>query len=545
MSAPPDDPRSGDGRRVSHDPVTGEPLGSVPATDPQDVEQVAGAAAKVQPLWALLRVRDRARYMRRMAQAVIDDFDELCELIAREQGRPRAEVAALELLAAIDALLWIADDGASVLGGRRVRTSRSLSPAKRARVAYEPFGVIGVIGAGSAPFAQPLGQIAGALLAGNAVVFKPAARACLAGERIGRVLARAGLPDGLVRISHGGSDVGVALAQSPVRKILFTGSPAVGRVVARAGVSGEKEVAVEIGGKDAMLVLADAHLPRAVAGALWAGCAGAGQARGSVERVYVARELYEDFVEELTAGARSLRVGDPADPCVQVGPLASERRFAHVEAVVREAVEEGAVLHCGGPAEPAGCRQGVFYAPSVLTGVPAHTRLAREPIGGPVLAVEAVESLDEAILLANGGGYALGASVWTADRYRAARIARELHAGMVWLNDHLPGPAVSRGPWGAAAGAGLGRTLGQAGLRACAQEKLITWDPPGLRGLWWGPYDETTSRAARAVAKMRSARDVDRDRAWREGALSVARVGARVFGRGVPGAERPGGRGRP
>ncbi len=150
--------------------------------------------------------------------------------------------------------------------------------------------MVGVIGAGSAPFAQPLGQIAGALLAGNGVVYKPAARACLAGERIARVLARTGLPEGLVRVIHGGADVGVALAQAPVDKVLFTGSPAVGRVVARACVSREKEVTVELGGKDAMLVLADAHLPPAVAGALWAGCAGAGQARGSIERVYVMRE---------------------------------------------------------------------------------------------------------------------------------------------------------------------------------------------------------------------------------------------------------------
>jgi succinate-semialdehyde dehydrogenase/glutarate-semialdehyde dehydrogenase len=114
------------------------------------------------------------------------------------------------------------------------------------------------------------------------------------------------------------------------------------------------------------------------------------------------------------------------------------------------------------------------------------------------------------------------------------RIARELQAGMVWLNDHLPAPVLAQGPWGAAAGGGLGRTLGEAGLRACAQEKLITWDTPRLRGLWWGPYDATSERAARAAAKLRSAREIDRERAWREGALALTRLGARAFGRGVP-----------
>src|SRR3984893_14498321 len=365
------------------DPARGSVLGSVPAARPEQIQGTVQAVAKVQPLWALLRVSDRARYMRRIAQAVIDDFDELARSISREQGRPEAEIAALELLPAIDALLWIASEGAQVLRTQRVQTSHSASIAKRARIAYEPYGVVGVIGAGSAPFAQPLGQIAGALLAGNGIVFKPALRASLAAERIARVLARAGLPEGLVRVAHGGAEVGVALAQSPVNKVLFTGSPAVGRAVARACVSREKEVTVELGGKDAMLVLADANLPRAVAGALWAGCAGAGQARGSVERVYVAREVFSRFLGELVSGASALTVGDPADPAGQVGPLASARRVEYLTELVREAVEQGATVHCGGALTPAGAGVGAFYAPTVITGAGAETRLMRETLAGP------------------------------------------------------------------------------------------------------------------------------------------------------------------
>jgi succinate-semialdehyde dehydrogenase/glutarate-semialdehyde dehydrogenase len=518
----------------ARNPATGAALGGVTTTAPGEVERVVQEARKVQPLWALLRVSDRARYMRRVAQAVIDEFDELVEAIAREQGRPRAEVASMELLAAIDALIWIADEGARVLGSRSVGIHRSMTLSKRARVAYEPYGVVGVIGAGSAPFAQPLGQIAGALLAGNGVTFKPARRACLAGERIVRVLARAGLPEGLVRIVHGGTQVGVALARAPVDKVLFTGSPAVGRAVARSAVSQEKEVTVELGGKDAMLVLADAHVPRAASGALWAGCAGAGQARGAVERIYVEREVYERFLTHLVNGARALRVGDPERPGVQLGPLASRRRLEHVRELVEEAVAQGARLHCGGPLEhpPEGCAESAaFYAPAVLSGVTHAMRVMREPLDGPVLAVMSVDSTDRAIELANDGDYGLGASVWSADRHRGLRIARELQAGMVWLNDHLPAPAVARGPWGATAGGGLGRTLGETGLRGCAQEKLITWDPSGARGLWWPPYDQLHERAAHTVARLRSARDSDRERAWRHGVGSLARVGARALRR--------------
>jgi len=516
-----------------------------------EVDEVVAQVAKVQPLWALLRIADRARYMRRMAQAIVDEVDDLRETIAQEQARPPTEVATLELLAAIDALNWVAQQGTGVLGGRKVGVHRSLFLTKRARIAYEPYGVVGVIGAGSAPFAQPLGQIAGALLAGNGVVFKPAPRAALAGERIARVLARAGLPEGLVRVVHGGADLGLQLARSPVDKLLFTGSPSTGRAVARECVSREKEVTVELGGKDAMIVLSDAHVSRAAGGALWAGCAGAGQARGAVERIYAAPEVMERLVGRLVAGARALEVGDPSDPRVQVGPLSSERRFAHVRGLVEDAVAQGATLHCGGPLRPEGLaaahgadRAGDadtldldrsetsnLYAPAILTGATHEMRIMREPIGGPVLAVMEFGSVSEAISLANDSPYGLGASVWTADRYRGMRIARELDAGMVWLNDHLPSPAVSRGPWGAAAGSGLGRTLGEAGLRACAQEKLITWDPSGTRGLWWGPYDEVAARAARAATRLRSTREGEREAALREGGAALARASIRAMGR--------------
>ncbi len=514
----------------SRSPATGRLLGVVSATPPQRVADEVAAAREVQPLWALLRISDRARYVRRMAQAIIDQIDEIVETLAAEQGRPAAEVATLEVLPAIDALIWIADDGARALQGRRVPVHRSIAPAKRARVEQEPFGVIAVIGAGSAPLAQPLGQIAGALLAGNGVIFKPARRACLVAEQIAAILRRAGLPEGLVRVLHGDARVGLALAHAPVDKVLFTGSPATGRQVARECVASEREVTLELGGKDAMLVLADADLARAAAGALWAGTAAAGQARGSVERIYVAREVQARFLDRLVAGARAMRVGDPADPRTQMGPLASQRRLGRVQDLVEQAIADGAQMLCGGPLEqaPPGCR-GAFYAPTVLTEVSPEMELMQAAIDGPVIAVTPVESVEEAIALANMGDPGLGASVWSADRHGALRIARELRAGMVWLNDHLPGPMVTGGPWGAAAGGGLGRTLGQAGLRACAQEKLITWDPPRMRGLWWGPYSLSLERAAKAAAQLRSARESDRSAAWRGGAISLARAGARTL----------------
>ena len=255
--------------------------------------------------------------------------------------------------------------------------------------------------------------------------------------------------------------------------------------------------------------------------------------------MYVAREVSERF----TAAARRRARGrspsaTPSDPGTQVGPLASARRLEHVDELVEEAVAQGATLHCGGPVSPEGC-DGAFYAPAVITGVTPEMRLMREPVDGPVLAIMTVDSVEQAIALANDSDFGLGASVWTRDRYRGLRIARELHAGMVWLNDHLPSPAVSRGPWGAAAGGGLGRMLGRgraAGVRAGEADHL---EPPGLRGLWWGPYDQALERRARR-ARRAQGRDSDRERptasgAWREWrpGAGAASVGSRA-GRWMP-----------
>ena len=520
-------------------PATGALLGVVDATLAADVRGVVAAVAQVQPLWSQLRLADRARYMRRVAQAVIDEFTDLEELLASELGRPRAEVAMTELLPAVEALRWVADDGPGALGVERLSIHRALQPLKRGRVHYEPLGVVAVIGAAGAPLAQPLAQMAQALLGGNGVVFKPSPRASLTGERIGRLLGRAGLPEGLVRIVHGDAEVGRALAAAPVDKVLFTGRPAAGLEVARLCAEEGRACVLEMGGQDAMLVLADANLNRAIDGALWAGFAAAGQARGSVERIFVARELAERFLSGLVDRARELRIGDPLDAAVQVGPLGSARRLAHVQELVGEAVAGGATLRCGGEVEVAGLR-GSFYAPAVLVDVEPSMRILHEPVGGPVVSVVEVDSTAEAIERANVTRYGLGASVWTADRYQGRRIARELEVGMVWLNDHLIGPMVPQGPWGGERASGVGRTHGRAGLLECVTPRLVTWDPPTGHAPWWFPYDATVQRAALAVAELRSARDSDRQRGLKSGGAAVMRMIARGV-RGARGARRAGG----
>jgi len=510
-------------------PVTGERLGEVARAAPHDVTIAVREAAAAQRLWATLRLADRARYMARTAQAVIDEFDEIVELLCAEQGRPRAEAQTMELLPAVETLQWLARAGPGILAGQRIGFSRTQHPIKRGRWSYEPLGVVGVLGPATEPFATPLGDVAVALMAGNGVVLKPSPHAALAGARIARVFARAGLPEGLLGVVHGHTDAGAALVDAPIAQVRFTGSTRAGREVGAACARGLKRSVLDLGGRDAMLVLADADVARTVRGAAWAAFANAGQAGGSVKRALCLPEVHDRFLAGVIAAARRLRVGDPRRADVEIGPLVSAERRERVRELLDDAVAGGAKLHCGGPVAVVGLR-GAFCAPAVLTGVTASMRLAREEVPGPVLVVERVDDEDEAIVRANDSDLGLGASIWTADRFKGARIARELRVGMVWMNDHLVARSAPQVPWGGVRGSGIGRSRGAIALRTCAEPKVITWDPPRSWPAWWFPYDDVLVGAARAVAGLRSARDADRERALRQGAPALARVARRWLG---------------
>src|SRR4051812_36765239 len=267
----------------SFSPVTGEVLGAVSPTPERAGTAAVEGSAAIQRLWAQLRAEDRARYMGRAARAGSAELDELADLVCLEQGRPRVEAILMEVLPAIDTLQWLAEHGPRVLAGERARVSQMLYPGKRARWSYEPLGVVGVLTRAAEPLASPLGDVAVALMAGNGVVLKPAALAALAGERIGRIFARAGLPEGLLQIVHGHAGTGRALVDSPVAQIRFTGSLDAGRDVSEACARALKRSVVETGGRDAMLVPADAPPERPGPGALWGAFAHAGPSGGRRE----------------------------------------------------------------------------------------------------------------------------------------------------------------------------------------------------------------------------------------------------------------------
>jgi acyl-CoA reductase-like NAD-dependent aldehyde dehydrogenase len=515
------------GTLESRNPATGAVLGSVPTTLPGDVQQVVDAVAKVQPFWAQLTLRDRARYLERAVQVLIDESDEIRDLIVAEQGKPRTEAFTMEILPTIDALSWIARDGQQILADEPLAMPQLFLKTKHSAFTYEPLGVIGVIAPWNYPWSIPLGEVAIALMAGNGVVLKPASLTPLIGERILRVLERAGIPEGLVRVLHG-PGTGAALVESSVAKIFFTGSVETGRGVGESCARQLKGSVLELGGKDPMVVLADANLDHAVAGAVWGGFANAGQTCAGIERIYVQREVSERVIAGIVRGAQALRVGNPDSWDTEIGPMISREQFELVTELVDDAVAAGATLLCGGPtAPPAGCT-GDFYAPAVMTGVTHEMRIMREEIFGPVLPIIVCDSEDEAVTLANDSVFGLGASVWTSDRARGERFARELQAGMVWINDHMFSHGACQCSWGGVKESGLGRTHSKFGLYECVNVKLRVWEPSTIRNAWWHPYDETLGHALKQTASILYGRPSIRAAALRAGASPLLRLGSRL-----------------
>jgi succinate-semialdehyde dehydrogenase/glutarate-semialdehyde dehydrogenase len=508
----------------SFSPTTGERIGSVPTIEPAAVQGVVDEVAEVQPFWAELPLDDRARYMRRAAQVVIDSLDELTALLSREQGKPLTEAYTMELLPTIDGLHWIAGAGPKILADERIPYPQIFWKTKRSLIAHEPLGVVGVIAPWNYPWSIPFGEVAIALMSGNGVVLKPASLTPLIGQRIQRVFERAGLPEGLVRTVHGGGAVGNALVESTAAKVFFTGSVDVGRKVGAAAAQRLKGSVLELGGKDPMIVLEDANLRNAIAGCAWGGFANAGQTCSGIERVYVMRDVADRFVQGVVDAAELLRVGDPASADTEVGPMVSKEQFDLVRELVDDAVANGATLHCGGPTHVNGLPSETFYAPAVLTGVTPEMRIMREEIFGPVVPIVTVDSEEEAIRLANDSPFGLGASVWTSDRDKGRRIARRIEAGMVWINDHMYSHGAMQTPWGGVKDSGVGRTHSRHGFYECVNVKHVAWEPGFAKAFWWHPYGDSLSEAMHNAAKLLYGRDADKAEALKRGARPLVQL---------------------
>ena len=519
------------GTLESFNPATGELVGTVETITPEQVQGVVDDVAEVQPFWAQLSLADRARYMRRAADVLVEHMEEVASLLTREQGKPLAESYVMELVPTIDALHWCANAGPKILADERIPYPQAFLKTKRSHFSYEPLGVVGVIAPWNYPWSIPFGEVAIALMAGNGVVLKPASLTPLLGERIQKVFDDAGFPEGLVRTVHGGGAIGNALCEASTQKIFFTGSVDVGRKVGKVCAERLKGSVLELGGKDPQIVCADADLANAVSGCVWGGFANSGQTCSGIERTYVVESVADRFLDGVRRETERLTVGDPLDWQTEIGPMVSADQADIVTELVDDALSSGADRLTGGPTEVPGF-SGRFIAPTVLAGVEDDMRIMREEIFGPVVPVIVVKDEAEAVERANDSNFGLGASVWTKDRAKGERIARRIESGMVWINDHSYSHGAAQCSWGGVKESGVGRSHSKFGFYECVNIKLVAWEPGLTRDFWWQPYDETLGSALRSSTRLLYGRNGTRLKALREGLVPLAKVGARTLRKG-------------
>jgi acyl-CoA reductase-like NAD-dependent aldehyde dehydrogenase len=488
-------------RLRSIDPRTWEIIEELEPATTDDVAAAVSAARDASRRWAALPLSERVATLRLVLQRVVDQSEELAELVRREHGKCKTEAFFSEVLGAADVLKTHLAVDKKWLKPDKVPIDPLAYPGKRARVEHLPRGVVALITPWNYPLAIPMRTLVPALLAGNAVVFKPSEHTPLVGRAIARLFEGL-LPAGVLQTLLGGAGVGAALCSSPgIDAIVFTGSVRTGKAVARAAAENLVPVSLELGGKDAAIVLSDADLDRAAKGIAWAAFHNTGQNCAAVERVYVEEVVYDAFLQKLLTATAELRTGG-SDESAEVGPMCNAMQFGVVEEQVAEAVGRGATVLAGGKATG----QGWGFEPTILADAPDDCRIWTEETFGPLLPVRKVHSAFEAVDLVNSSPYGLSASVWGKEVGRAELVARRCEVGMAYVNNHAFSGSIATAPWVGTKDSGYGVTGSPLAMKFLTRPQLVLVDKAKAHELWWFPLNTTAAAISRTALKATVAR---------------------------------------
>jgi acyl-CoA reductase-like NAD-dependent aldehyde dehydrogenase len=478
---------AGDGEGLAvENPYTEETVATVAMPSSEQLDAAIAAAAEAQRGWERTPAVERGELLHEVATRLRDRTDELAELMTLEGGKPLVENA--------DEVGWTAaafDYYAEIGRDSAGRVIPSIEASQLALVVKDPAGPVGCIVPWNYPLLLLAWKLSPALAAGNATVCKPSEITPLTTLALASCFDH--LPAGVVNLVPGGGDVGAAIVgDQRIACVAFTGSVETGKQIAKACAERVARVNLEMGGKDPFIVASDVaeQIGVAARGGVWAAFLNAGQVCTSAERFYVMDDVYDDYLQAFSDHTRSLVVGDPMQPTTDVGPMVSAAQRSKVSEQVEAAVAAGAELVTGG--DSAGHDRGHFYSPAVITGAAADTALLSEETFGPVAPLVRVNSIEDAIELANSTRFGLGANVYTQDLRTMLRCMRELKAGTVWFNDPLTDN--DAGPFGGFKQSGLGRELGREGLEAFQETKHVHIETEIEQKDWWYPYGATDQK---------------------------------------------------
>jgi acyl-CoA reductase-like NAD-dependent aldehyde dehydrogenase len=470
-------------------PATLEVFKEVEATDPKVVPSIVDAARSASKMWGNIPYRERAAYILRARQYLLSHIDEFARAITLDNGKPLVEALTAEIFPSADLMSYFASNGERFLKSKDVDIDIWRLFGRKSSIEYVPLGVVGIISPWNYPFSIPVGTVVAALLAGNSVVLKPSSATAYVGKKIEEMFEAAGLPKHVFNHIAGSSEVGEALVNSRPDKIFFTGSTVVGTRIMEMCSKHLIPCNLELGGKDAMVVLNDAHIEHASSAAVWGAFTNAGQCCASIERVYVAKSVSEEFIEMVTKKTKTLRVGNGLDPSTDIGPLTTKTQLDIVKNQVEDAIKKGGKVLVGGRSlEEKG---GWFYEPTVLTNLHSSSLCLREETFGPLMPIVVFEDEEEMLKLVNDTPYGLNCYIWSKDTKKAKRLARSMRAGTVCINECVYTHAIPATPWGGVGASGFGRTHGEIGFKEMLVPLHIhTNRITHFKDIWWYHYSE-------------------------------------------------------
>jgi len=444
-------------------PATLEHLYDIECQNRDDVEQAVSKARAAQPAWAALSIDERVKYLLKLRDVILDEQEHIVDVVVRETGKARQDALTLEVYAVASFISYWCQQAKKTLSDEVMRAPGIIGLMKKIHMRYKPLGVVGVIAPWNGPLVLTANPSIQAMLAGNTVVAKGSEVTPYCSKLLEDLCRKAGFPEGVCTVLIGDGETGAALTQSAIDKMCFTGSTATGKKVAMACIESLIPYSLELGGKDAMIVCADADLDLAAHGAVWGGCVNTGHYCCGVERIYVEEAVYDGFVEKVTALAKTLRQGQSHGFDEDLGAVFWGQQLSIIESHVDDAVQRGAKVLVGGKRNAK--EKGLYFEPTILVDVDEQSDIMTQETFGPVLPIIKVKSIEEAIDKANNSIFGLHGSVWTKDIKKGLAIAKRIDTGSMAVNDIGMMYGVANAPFGGVKQSGAGSINGRYGLR--------------------------------------------------------------------------------
>lgn len=467
-------------------------MNETPSRTEQEVLSIIEKSRKAQCLWAGLSIKERAKKIKRVAKLLASKSEELSTLIARVSGKTRIDALATEILTAAMAVPYYCKHAKKFIKPKKIDSGSFIMFNKRSSLHYEPYGVVGIISPWNYPFAIPFSEVIMALLAGNGVILKVASNSEAIGEALYSLFEDSQLPQDLFsHVCLTGEEAGNAFLSGGIDKLFFTGSTRVGKKLMAKASENLVPLVLELGGADAAIVCADADLDRAVRGLVWAGYANAGQSCGGVQRILIHEDVYPNFIKKMSLAIKALQIGDPLDHKTDIGAMNSIRQKKAVIEQLDECIKSG--LRIEAQSDGGNLSLEDPYMPAILlTGNGPQAPILTDEVFGPILVAQAYTTIEDAIKEANNSPYGLTGSVWSKNTSKAKKIALQIQAGPITINDHLMSHGLAETPWGGYKNSGLGRSHGELGFMEMLIQKVIVTDcmPYVQRNIFWHPYSE-------------------------------------------------------